>query len=61
MCFKDFQSGSLYPFSKKKLTIKKPEENCLTPDKNKPGICCAPILAAMKVVPQKKLTNPNAI
>src|SRR5437868_12474679 len=38
-----------------------PETNCRMPDTNNPGMCCAPILEAINVVPQKKLTIPNAI
>ena len=51
----------MYPFNKKKLTNNNPEENCLTPDKKIPGICSTPILDAMYVVPQKKLTMAKAI
>ena len=58
--FSTFHLGMEYPFNKKKLTNIDPEINWRRPDTNKPGRCCAPILDAIKVVPQKKLTIPSA-
>ena len=61
ICFISLHVGKLYPFNKKNPTNINPDKNWRTPETNIPGICCVPILEAIYVVPQKKLTTASAI